>query len=426
MVKHWTNIPGESAIAGLGIPGYMIPGMSYLAPINNIIGIRVYDSSMSRVGELSLYTNLTITENWYTPDTWELNINRFLPNATTLVMGGYMSVVQDTMLISSIAPFVGMVERFEPKMDTGGRATEMWTFGGRCAKGGKLKKRRCMNHFSDAATGGYFIQSSVTYGAAMLALINENAVVALGPDGLADTNRDIAGLTIGTGALLGATATALTTRGDRLLDVLETWSKASGLNCSLDWSGTGNNFVVNVNEGTDRSGTGSAKQVILSVDYRNVMAYNYLYSILDSADTLYCAGSGDDDARLLELVYDTTEPTGESRNEEFLDLSDCTTADQLTTKGAEQLIQYAPVQSLTFDYDPTSTTYVLDRDFFCGDTIVVDFPGVATLTGRIITVTKNWDNKGVYNVQITIGNDWPDLVSIVKRLRYDTSSIRRH
>lgn len=82
------------------------------------------------------------------------------------------------------------------------------------------------------------------------------------------------------------------------------------------------------------------------------------------------------------------------------------------------------MQSLTFDYDPTSTTYVLNRDFQCGDIIQVDFPGIATMKSRILSVVYTWDREG-YSAKITVGTEKPDLTSIVKKIQNSTSAIRR-
>lgn len=421
MTTRYTYSPGDSAVPGLGIPGLLIPGVDYLPQVSQAISIRIYDDAMSRIGEAALYTSLNLTEYWYIPHTWELRINQYLPNATTLEPKGYIGVVQDT--VTGTTPFIGMIERWEPVMDRDGRSTEIWTLSGRSPKGGKLCKRRCINKFS---TGdGFDTQTGVAYETAMRHIVNENAVAAKGPAGTSDTGRNLTGVTLATNDLLrGGTATELKTRGDKILDLLEAWGKASGLGTDLVWTGTGNNFVFTVLEGTDRSGAGAAKKVILSVDFRNVLAYKYLYSLLDEANVLYCGGSGDGASRLLQEVYSGSRPTGDTRNEEFLDLTDCTSTDQLTTKGTEELEKYKPVQSLSFDYDPTTSSYVLDRDFFLGDIIVVDFPGVATMTSRIISISRTWDDSG-YSVQITVGTEKPDMSSLVKKIRAETSAVRR-
>jgi hypothetical protein len=219
----------------------------------------------------------------------------------------------------------------------------------------------------------------------------------------------------------------LQTRGEQLLDLIQVWSEASQLNADLVWTGSGENFVWTVSGGTDRSGaTPGIPMVKLSVDFRNVQGYDYLWNMMDEENVIYAAGSGTGYTRLLQEVYaaGTSRPTGKNRKEIYVDLSTCSDIPTLASTAQSQLAQYLPVQSLTFDYDITSTSLVLNRDFFLGDIIVVDFPGVATITDRITAICYLWDKNG-YTVKITLGTEKPDLVTLVKKMKLNTSATRR-
>ncbi|MDD3135028.1 MAG: siphovirus ReqiPepy6 Gp37-like family protein [Methanoregula sp.] len=381
--------------------------------------IRVYDASMNRVGEITAYQPLVITENWYSPHEWELTVHRDLPGSSVLVEDGWIEAYWDSDTLS----FLGLIESRKPVITEEGKNTSFVTVAGRGALAGVLKKRMAMAYFS--AGDGYDTQTSVAYETAMRHVVDVNCVNAIGLDGSMDTSRNLSGVTLAPYDLLrGGTADELKTRGDKLLDLLESWSKTSGLHPDMEWSGSGLNFEFQVSAGTDRSGAGSAARVVLTSNFGSVSGYEYEYSKYDSADTLYVAGAGDGASRLVQKAYSGSEPTGWSRNEAFIDASDCDSTDALTTRGEEQLIALAPTQSLSFTYNWLNWSARYKTDFFLGDIVIVDFPGEVTMTSRVISVQRTYDGDGL-TMEITIGTESPDLRSIVKKLRASTSPIRR-
>jgi len=375
---------------------------------------------MNRVGEITAYQPLVITENWYAPHEWELTVHRDLPGSSVLVAGGWIEAYWDADTTS----FLGVIESIRPVITKEGKNTSLVTVAGRGALAGVLKRRAAMAYFS---TGdGYDTQTSVAYETAMRHIIDVNCVNAIGANGSADTSRNLSGVTLAPYDLLrGGTADELKTRGDKILDLLESWSKTSGLHPDMEWSGTGLNFEFQVGAGTDRSGAGSAARVLLTANWGSVSGYEYEYSAYDSADTLYVAGTGDGAARLVQKAYlGVSEPTGWDRHEAFVDASDCDSTDALTTRGTEQLVALAPVQSLTFTYNWLNWSARYKTDFFLGDTVIVDFPDEATMISRVISVSRTYDGDGL-TMDITVGTGSPDLKSIVKDLRASTSPIRR-
>lgn len=366
--------------------------------------IVVHDTDMSVLTRINSYSSFKWDHNWYDLDTFQIVTNRYKQNVDLLKEGGFISYV------NPLGGYcVGCVDSIEKPMDETGKQSEMWTVDGRGIE--SILGNRQMVH-AWATGDGYDTQT----GSAETNMRHYMTYEAISPT---DTNRTMAGITLETvDGTRGINIEYKARAPMDLLTVLQDHCLQSGLSYRLVWTApTGaaasKAFVFTIQEGTDRSS--GAARVVLSVDFGNVKAYDYIYSVLDQRNFVYIGGPGDGAARTLESVPTTSIPTGWTRKETFCDASECTLADERTAKGNQVLAERAATQTLDFVFDQNSQTFVLGTDFNLGDTVVVDFPDVATLTSRITRITDRYDIEKGRSYEIGVGKTAPDLISIIAR-----------
>jgi hypothetical protein len=365
--------------------------------------IIIFDAAMAPAARINSYTSFQWDHNWYDLDTFEILTNRYKQNVDELVEGGFIAYLNP--LGTFLGEYcVGCVDSIEKPLDENGKISEIWTVDGRGIES-VLANRQMMHAW---ATGdGYDTQNSY-------AETNNRHYMTYEVISATDTNRRMAGITLETNDGHRGIAIEYKARAPLdLLTVLRDHNIQSGLSYRLIWSKSGKNFVYTTLAGTDRS-TGAGK-VTLSVDFGNVKAYDYIYSVLDQRNFVYIGGPGDGAARTLQSVPTSSIPTGWTRRETFVDASECTTAAERTAKGNQVLAERAATQTLDFTFDQTAQTFVLGTDFNLGDTVVVDFPGVATMTSRITRITERYDVEKGRTYEIGVGKSAPDLISIIAR-----------
>lgn len=126
------------------------------------IDVNIFDQSMNLIGVIDDYEWFTWTRNWYVPDTWELMINRYKPNAdlilscrslsgTTWEYGGFIGIT------TSLGRRIGMIERIELPLDSTGKISEQYRVSGRGVEG--ILGTRMAKFGTDSGTG-YDTQST--------------------------------------------------------------------------------------------------------------------------------------------------------------------------------------------------------------------------------------------------------------------------
>ena len=84
-------------------------------------------------------------------------------------------------------------------------------------------------------------------------------------------------------------------------------------------------------------------------------------------------------------------------------------------KGNQVLAESNATQTLDFAFNQNSQSFILGTDFELGDTVVVDDPGVATMTSKITNITERYDVQKGKTYEIGVGKSAPDLISIIKQ-----------
>jgi hypothetical protein len=263
-------LPFQSSRAGLGVAGYVLAGVDYTTftdyisayapkPIIPIQIFKMFDGTLVLSGIIDDYEYFRYERNWYEPDTWEIDINRYKTNVDQFTIGGFIRYNREGV------EHIGIIERLEKPLNEKGKVGEQWKIIGRGVEA-VLSTRICM-YGTDTSTG-YHVQEAAGE-TAMRAYIDKECISAT------DTNRNITGLTLELIDLERGIDVNYSARFNILSDVLTDICKATGLSYRLVWSG-GLNFVFTVYEGTDVSAS-----VVISPEFGNVAAFQYLDSILE-------------------------------------------------------------------------------------------------------------------------------------------------
>jgi hypothetical protein len=151
----------------------------------------------------------------------------------------------------------------------------------------------------------------------------------------------------------------------------------------------------------------------------NIESLEYLFSLLDSKTLAYVGGSGENASRVIESVYlSSTEPSGFNRREIFVDASNTADSAELTTAGQSELLQTAGSVSLTASLNSSFTSVQYQVDYDLGDTVTVEYPGVATVDATIISIVDEIVGGGrgsVRRLTAKLGTEPADIRRIVRR-----------
>jgi nicotinamide mononucleotide (NMN) deamidase PncC len=377
--------------------------------LHPIVQIEIYDSNMALAGIIDDYEYFRYERQWYEPDIWEIDINRYKTNVSQFATGGFIRYVRDGK------ERIGIIEKIEKTLDQTGKGGERWKISGRGIEA-IFAQRICL---AVTGLGGGYDTSENAGETCLRWYVNRNAVAALDTSGNSDASRNLSGITLAAVDSGRGSTIQYAARFNPLSDVLKEICKAAELSYRLVWSGSGKNFVFTVYEGTDVSTT-----VAITPEFENVQSFLYQESAQETKNLLYMGGTGTGAARTVTQGYDTTIPTGWNRRETFIEASDCSNNDQITARVTETLKTLGEEISLDCGYLP-SNSFTYGTDFDLGDIIKVVFTGVATMTSRLISVTEAWDMNGE-KITLGIGKEYPDLISILKAERRQTAAqIRR-
>lgn len=376
-------------------------GPGLVAPDTPPEPLRVYDRAagvLTLLGVIDAYEAIEWTRRWRSPGEWRAVINRYAAGAEFLKEGRFVSLPRRGQHL------VGRIETLEGQQTDEGEISENWTIRGREA-GVILQDRVCLHGVSTGT--GYDEQTNVPGETAMRHYVQVNAV---DPD---DPDRAIPGLVLASIDQGRGTAVTVSARFQALPALLEQIALQSGLGWDVTYNFDEQNFVFDALDGTDRSA-----EILLSPRLGNCLVSGYRASLPDSPTLAIVAGQGEAQDR--EIVEIGT-ATGWDRREVFVDARDCDATDALTARGEEKLAEVGETTTLEIEYIPTPT-YRYGTDFDLGDLIKAEYPGVATMVTRIVTVTEQYPSG---KIVLGLGKEWPDLVSLVRALRKENAEMRR-
>jgi len=188
-------------------------------------------------------------------------------------------------------------------------------------------------------------------------------------------------------------------------------STGIGYKVYLDVADSKRKFDVIV--GTDRSAS-----VILSDKLGHIKSGTLVDDEVNKKTLVHVAGQGKGKNRVIRLVFDTSEPTGDDRIEALLDAREISATADLDAKGAEFLIENSASRSIEL-ISSAQSGRVYNIDYFLGDTITLEGFGLSVeviVTGASLCVDADKDE-----FVISISKDIPSSESVVAN-RINTQS----
>lgn len=370
-----------------------LPAREYVP--SKIAPILIFDRTLQYVGRIDDYEYLSWTRKWRRPHTFELHINRYKTNTQHLRKGNFV-------VMNHVTGYrVGRIEHREIGLDQEGKLSETWTILGKSIS--SYFESRLALHLTDSGSG-YDVQSGAAEDV-MRHYVNVNCISPTDPE------RVVPDLLLGTNLSRGGNI-QYRARFQSIAEVLEDISYVSGLGYEVSFDMDNLKFVFEVLEGRDLTPSQSENPpVIFSPEFGNVRMLGFRESELELKNVAYVAGQGEAAARTIVEVG--SENKGFDRREILIDARDLETNAQLEQRGNERLAEYADELVMEVEYLP-SESFMYLTDFDLGDIVHTVYPGIGEMDARIIEVTESVDREGV-NINIILGNGWPDLVSVVSR-----------
>lgn len=351
---------------------------------------------LTLAGYADAYDYLSWTRRYRRPGAWKAQINRYLPAAKEFIPGRLVHFRRNG------EDRLGLIETRQISVDTRGRPSEVWTIAGREIIG-ILGDRLCLHGVSTGT--GYDEQT----GAAETVMRHYVDVNAVQP---ADLARIVPFLALApTDDGRGGT-TAQKARFDVLADLLESICAVSGLGYRGWWSWDDRRLYFEVLRGVDRSDS-----VKLSPALGNCTIAGYNESTGLAPSVAVVAGQGEAAARVVADVGTRDGLIGLARRERFIDARDLATEVELQQRGAEKLAEDGDTTTLEVEYIRTAS-YRYGEDFDLGDIIHVEYPDIAAMDARIVAITEEYAREGE-KLTLTLGTEWPDLVSLLRAQRKD-------
>ena len=351
---------------------------------------------LTLAGYADAYDYLSWTRRYRRPGAWKAQINRYLPAAKEFIPGRLVHFRRNG------EDRLGLIETRQISVDTRGRPSEVWTIAGREIIG-ILGDRLCLHGVSTGT--GYDEQT----GAAETVMRHYVDVNAVQP---ADLARIVPFLALApTDDGRGGT-TAQKARFDVLADLLESICAVSGLGYRGRWSWDARWLYFEVLRGVDRSDS-----VKLSPALGNCTIKGYNESTGLTPSVAVVAGQGEAAARVVADVGTGMGLIGLARRERFVDARDLATEAELQQRGAEKLAEDGDTTTLEVEYIRTAA-YRYGEDFDLGDIIHVEYPDIATMDARIVAITEEYAREGE-KLTLTLGTEWPDLVSLLRARQKD-------
>ncbi len=363
--------------------------------------MRVYERSGSTLvlkAVIDAYEAIEWTRRWRSPGSWQAVISRYATGADELREGRFISLPRRGRHL------VGIIESIEGQMTDEGEISESWTVAGRDL-GAILQDRICLHGVSTDT--GYDEQLTVAGETAMRHYVDVNAINPT------DTDRQISGLSLAAYDQERGTTVEVRARFQSLPDILESIALQTGLGWDVIYSFDTDEFLFDALEGVDRSA-----EVLLSPRLGNCLVSGYRACLSDAPTLAVVAGQGE--AALREIV-EVGAATGWSRREVYIDARDLDDPDKLVARGEERLAEIGETTTLEVEYIPTPT-YRYMTDFDLGDIVSAEYPGVATMQARIVTVTEQYPSG---RIVLGLGKEWPDLVSLLRTVKRDNAEMRR-
>lgn len=202
----------------------------------------------------------------------------------------------------------------------------------------------------------------------------------------------------------------MTERYSNLLDACTRYLTSTA--CGLFATFTGTGWSLDFSTGTDRSAT-----VIFSSDRDTLQSASYTLSDTAYRNLAIVGGQGDGVARMVNTVFQSTEPTGIDRLEMFVDARDLSVSGSLDNRGVQKLNESRFTRFLEFNA-LTYSRYVYGKNYFVGDLVTVQEFGLSQ-SSRVIAATEEWKN-GSYQIKLVFDKELATITRQVSKIAETT------
>lgn len=368
--------------------------------------IKIFDRNLVKTTEISpeVYDYFAYQRELRSHGSFTLHINANQPKAQYLLDA-------DAFLVEyfdGVQGRAGIIESVECTIDSSGAAGQNLIITGR--EGGTFAERIAL---ANTKTGTGYDTISGPAETVMRHYVSVNCISPLDAMGNSAPNRKVPELVLEPTDQGRGQNVSYSARLETILDILETVSAAGDIGWQVVFDRENADFMFSIIEGEDKT------NVVLKPEYHTVESLQYRDDRMNSKTFVYVGGSGEGSARTIASAYlGDTEPSGFDRRELFVDLSNATTQNELTTAGVSELITRAPSISIAAVAASNATRYEYQVDYDLGDFVTVDFTGIATAQVRIVGVldeTVKGDRGNVRKITLNMGTEPADIRRVIRR-----------
>lgn len=368
--------------------------------------LKIFDKNLVKQTEISaeIYDYFAFQRELRSHGTFVMHINANQPKAQYLLDSNAFLVEY----YDGVVGRAGIIESIECSIDDSGAAGQTLIVSGR--EGGTFAERIAL---ANTKTGTGYDTITGPAETVMRHYVANNCTSPLDASGNSAPNRKIPEMVLEATDQGRGQTVSYSARLETILEILESVSAAGDIGWEVVFDRENADFVFSIVEGQDKT------NVVLKPEYHTVENLQYRDDRMNSKTFVYVGGSGEGASRTIASVYQgTTEPSGFDRRELFVDLSNATTQDELTTAGVSELITRAPSISIAAVAASNATRYEYQVDYDLGDFVTVDFTGIATAQVRIVGIldeTVRGDRGNVRKITLNMGTEPADIRRVIRR-----------
>lgn len=223
-----------------------------------------------------------------------------------------------------------------------------------------------------------------------------------------DTNRALANIVIAPDQGRGA-AIRWSSRFAQLSDAFKKIGTVYGVGYEISIDLENNRYVFDTIHGNDHTAS-SSSPVVFSTAWSNIATLKYGVDKSKYYNTAYLGGAGEDEARLIQVIYEDDEiKTGYNRRETFIDCGSIDNIADLIYEGKYKLKDYVVVRTLTGDIVPNGP-YVYGVDWDLGDFVTLSSADFGVELDVQITEVKEIYERGKIKAVPTFGKRHRNIV----------------
>jgi hypothetical protein len=371
---------------------------------------RIYNASFEMVAEIDEYLSLEWTRRLRSPGTVRMKLPLTAEGSDQIILGYWLGIRRGG------AMRLARIESKSISSDPSSLDDDVWEIYASGASG--LLSTRIAYVGVSSGTGYDTVSTPTKAETAIRHFVNGNCIAAT------NTDRNFPDLQLETDGTKGSEVD-FSARLQYLTEAIEsTLLQSPNLGYEIIFDEATGKLNLHFWEGNDYTDS-----VVFSIDLGNIATYAYSQDNSKMRNYAYVGDSKFAEDRVFVGVPATSAPTGYDRRETFVDGSDCITTDELTQRGNETLVDLGESVSAQFSiFRDASITYMTREDagdIDLGDIITAVYPQVAIVSARILEIKESYGIDGATDdVQVTIGNQRPDLIQYLK-LNEKKNSVRR-